>query len=357
MTASLTSTPNASSLLDFKSGVTLVRTSADPYLALPDGRVLVVSPLPASASGTDTALTASTLQFGGNSGILTRSRLFRWETLGQVQVAPENRPGHRIKLAADARFDETAQDVFTNQLGTFGYASLGDLAANRPASFTRTLTSPTRVGGDWNAFLSAGDLWRATSTLQLIYGLRADANHFTETPAFNRPYSSRFGLRTDDAPNSIDLSPRLGFTWQATRHDDPRWNGSVLKSRRRIAIGGAVGSTGLAGSTIRLSCVGSAVPTPDWHRSAATRRFPPRAPVAPAAGRRGTERPGGRSALSPRPKLALQPRLRLDDRQERGERRGVLSLNGNRPGTLDDNFLGESRFTLGDEGRAVFVPQ
>ena len=36
---------------------------------------------------------------------------------------------------------------------------------------------------------------------------------------------------------------------------------------------------------------------------------------------------------------------------------GVLSLNGNQPGTIDDNFLGRSRFTLGDEGRAVFVPQ
>ncbi len=359
LTASLTSTPNASSLLDFKTGVTVVRTSADPYLALPDGRVLVVSPLPASASGTDTALTASTLQFGGNSGVLTRSRLFRWETLGQVQIAPEKQPTHRIKFAADARLDETAQDVFTNQLGTFGYASLGDLAANRPASFTRTLTSPTRVGGDWNAFVSAGDLWRATSTVQLIYGLRADANHFTETPAFNPAVLSRFGLRTDDAPSSIDLSPRLGFTWQASPRTTIRGGTGQFRNlvdASLLAVPSV--STGLAGSAIRLSCVGSAVPTPDWRGYAAD----PSSIPATCAGGTG-------------PLVDAAPSVQVVDshyRPARGWRSnlgfastiarnvvsvdGVLSLNGNQPGTLDDNFLGHSRFTLGDEGRAVFVP-
>jgi len=265
LTAALTSTPNASSLIDLKSGITVVRTSADPYLALPDGRVLVVSPLAATASAGDSASTVSTLQFGGNSGLLTRSRLFRWETVGQVQLAPESRPAHRLKFAADARFDETAQDVFSNQLGTFGYASLGDLAENRPASFNRTLVSPTRRGGDWNAFLSAGDLWRATSTLQLIYGLRADASRFTETPAFNQAVLTRFGLRTDDAPNSIDVSPRFGLTWQASPRTTIRGGTGEFRNLVDASLLSVPSvSTGLAGSTLRLSCVGSAVPAPDW---------------------------------------------------------------------------------------------
>jgi hypothetical protein len=358
LTASLTSAMGASTLADVKSGVTLVRSSADPYLTLPDGRALVVSALPVSGIDT-TSTTASTLQFGGNSGMHTDSRLFRWETVGQLQVIPEGHPAHRIKFAADGRFDQTSQDVFSNQLGTFSYSSLADLAANRPASFTRTLTSPTRQGGEWNAYLAAGDLWRARPSLQLIYGLRADANVFTTTPAYNPAVFTRFGLRTDDAPSSIDLSPRLGFTWQATPATAVR--GGTGQFRNLVdasLLATPFVTTGLPGTTLRLSCVGSAVPIPDWHSYTLD---PASIPTTCVGG-------GG-------PLVDAAPNVQAVDANYRPQRSwrsnlgvastvaknvvsidGVLSLNGNQPGTYDDNLLRQARFTLSDEGRAVFVP-
>src|SRR5581483_7372551 len=52
-------------LADVRSGITLTHNAADPYLALPDGRVIVASTLPDSTGG------LATLAFGGNSGMTT----------------------------------------------------------------------------------------------------------------------------------------------------------------------------------------------------------------------------------------------------------------------------------------------
>src|SRR5262249_41985170 len=132
----------------------------------------------------------------------------------QLQFFPPQRTTHRVKLVADARYDTFDQNLLSNGFGTFSYNSLQDLSAGQPASFTRTLTAPTRTGGEWNAFLSAGDLWRVNQHWQLLYGARIDGNVFTRSPAFNPALSSALGVRTENAPSSIDVSPRLGFNWQ-----------------------------------------------------------------------------------------------------------------------------------------------
>jgi hypothetical protein len=141
-------------LADVKSGLTLTKNASDPYLALPDGRTLVASTFPDATGG------VSTLQFGGNSSMNTDSKSARWETVANVQLFASGNVKHRVKLSADARFDSYSQDVRSNALGTFAFNSLADLAANQPASFTRTLSAPTRSGGEWNGYLSVGDLWR-----------------------------------------------------------------------------------------------------------------------------------------------------------------------------------------------------
>jgi len=88
-----------------------------------------------------------------------------------------------------------------------------DLAANRATSFTRTLSSPARTGGEWNGFASIGDLWRVSPTFSLLYGARIEANAFTSAPAYNPAVEQAFGARTDHAPDTWHASPRLGFTW------------------------------------------------------------------------------------------------------------------------------------------------
>ncbi|HMA24305.1 MAG: carboxypeptidase-like regulatory domain-containing protein, partial [Gemmatimonas sp.] len=195
LTAFYTTLFGPSYLADVKSGVTFTHNTSDPYLSLPDGRALVVSSFPGGGGG------VSTLQFGGNGNMQTDTRAWRWETNAQMQFYPPGALTHRLKLAADARFDDFSQDLFGNRLGTFSYNSLTDLAANRPSSFTRTLTAPTRRGGEWNGFASLGDLWRVNEKLQVIYGARVDGNVFTQTPELNPLVSSAFGLHTDRGPN------------------------------------------------------------------------------------------------------------------------------------------------------------
>src|SRR4029077_13362999 len=136
-----------------------------------------------------------------------------WETLGSLQLYPPGAVTHRVKLAADVRFDAYSRDATSNRLGTFSYNSLADLAANQPAAFTRTSARVT-IGSEWNAFVSLGDLWRINPSWQLIYGLRAEGNAFTSRPELNPALVSALGIQNDGAPNSLSLSPRLAVNWQ-----------------------------------------------------------------------------------------------------------------------------------------------
>ena len=338
-------------LADLRTGLTLTHNVTDPYLSLPDGRTLVVSTFPDQTQGT------STLLFGGNGAMSTNVRAWRWETRGELQLYPPSRATHRVKFTGDARYDAYAQDLFGNRFGTFSYASLADLAANQPASFTRTLDAPTRRGGEWNGFGALGDLWRVSQHLQVIYGARVDANMFTSAPAFNPALFQSLGVRTDRAPNGIGVSPRLGFTWQSS---GKTIRGGVGEFRNLVdasLLAAPSVSTALPGSLNRVTCIGSAVPTPDWTSFA---NDPSTIPTQCA--------PGSPAYVDAAPDVqVVDPRFRPQQswRANFGGSssalknvysiEGVLSLNRDQPGVYDRNFSGVPRFFTSDEGRPVFV--
>ena len=338
-------------LADLRTGLTVTRNVTDPYLSLPDGRALVVSSFPDQTQG------ASTLQFGGNGAMSSNVRAWRWETRGELQLYPPGRATHRVKFTADARYDDYAQDVFANRLGTFSYSSLADLAANQPSSFTRTLDAPTRRGGEWNAFGALGDLWRVSQHLQLIYGARVDGNAFTSVPAFNPALSQSLGVRTDRAPNSIGVSPRIGFTWQ---NNGRTIRGGVGEFRNLVdasLLAAPSVSTGLPGSLTRLTCLGSSVPIPDWTSFA---NDPSTIPTQCASGS------GAFVDAAPnvqvvdaafRPQRSWRANLGSSSSAFRNvySIEGVVSLNRDQPGIYDRNFSAVPRFLTSDEGRPVYV--
>lgn len=341
-----------SSLFDARSGLTSMRSASDPLVTLPDGRALVVSSLGDGSSG------ISTLQFGGNGTTQSSTRALRWETNAQLQLYPPGAATHRVKIAADARYDTFDQTLSANQFGTFSYNSVSDVAANRPVSFTRTLIDPTRRGGEWNAFASIGDLWRVSPSLQLLYGVRADANVFTTRPALNDAVFDRFGLRTSAAPNGVDLSPRLGFNWLQSAGRTIR--GGVGEFRNIVdpsLLAPASVSTGLPGTTLRLSCIGTAVPVPDWTSYLDDPANIPQTcaggagPLADAAPVVQLVDPSYRPQRSWRSNLGISSSAWKNVYSVDA----VLSDNLNQPGTLDANFTRAPRFTLSDEGRPVYV--
>ena len=122
---------------------------------------------------------------------------------------------HRLKLTSELRRDAYAQDQTTNLLGTFTFNSLADLAAGRPASFTRQLSPRERERErSSSAALSLGDSYRPTHDLQLQYGVRLDGNRFDDDAGVQpATSSSRSACATTTCRTRSTSSPRVGFSW------------------------------------------------------------------------------------------------------------------------------------------------
>jgi carboxypeptidase family protein len=362
-----------------RSGLTYGRNRSAAYLALPDARVLVQSdPSPGSGQvlGSGDGGVAS-LSFGGASGFGNDVTQKTWESTADVQFFAEGTPRHRVKLNGDVRLDLFAQDIAANRLGTFGYNSLAEVAANTPSSFSRTLNNPARSGGEWNAFLAASDLFRLSPSWQFMYGARVEGNEFTAAPAYNPQVDQSFGVRTDATPNSMHVSPRVGFTYNRSGQirNAQIGNGVGLFSFGAPGVlrggfgefrsltpppllSGPMAATGLANSLTRVSCIGSAVPTPDWNAFLLSSSSIPVACASSGA--------GNLSDIAPTIQL-IDPRYG-PPRSWRGNLSwysswhdlnytlgGLYSLNLNQPALTDLNFAGAPRFTLADESRPVYV--
>lgn len=353
-----------------RSGFTFSRNRSTPYLTLPGGSVLVGSSFPDGTGG------LTSLAFGGNGARLSDTRQWTWETTSMTQLYAHGRDTHRVKLDADSRVDGIRQETNSNSFGSFAFNSLGDLASNQPSSFTRELNAPTLHGSVWNGYVALGDLWRKSSAFQVMYGARLEANHYMSAPEFNPAVESTFGLRTDHAPNTVHISPRIGFTWiRKPEGDGIRFNqigqfriGPVSYVRGGIGefrnilpanlLTNASIATGLPSGLQSLTCVGAATPVPSWGQyltdpasiptqclGGATPVFTDAAPTVQLFD------PGYTAPRSWRGNLAYSSSYRLLTYSIEG----LYSLNLNQPGRTDVNFANVPRFTLADEGRPVFV--
>jgi len=353
LTAMFSNVSQRGFLTDIRSGITAVRSTSDPYLALPDGRVLVASTFP------DADAAVSTLQFGGNSALSTIQRNFRWETLSSLQLYPPGAVTHRVKIAADVRYDVFSQDLVSNRLGTYTFNSLGDLAANQPAAFTRTLSASAINGGEWNAFIAAGDLWRVSPQWQVIYGARVEANTFTSTPTLNASLVSALGTRNDHAPSTVAVSPRLGVNWQDGRGKVVRAGiGQFRNITDASLLSVPLSTTGLPGGVSRISCIGSDVPSPNWSTFAADPSAIPTQCVNASSAFVDAAPPVQYIDRSFQPTRSWRGNLGYQSSLLRNVYSIDLvgSLNLDQPGTFDRNFAGAPAFTVPNEGRTVYVP-
>ena len=263
------------------------RQNTDPYLVAPIGRVTVASRLETGEQS------LTNLQFGGNPSLpqVTHTRLF--EATDELSwVSPGG--AHRFKLGALVNADRASVGQVSNRHGSFFYNSLADLDANRPVQFTRTIAGRDRLAGSDNAAVYLGDAWRKSPAFQMTYGLRLEGTRFPRAPELNPDVEARFGRRTDRSPSELHLSPRVGFTYflgapaavaENTRggrrqgaggaagfpggFNQSGWiiRGGAGEFRGRISsnlVAAAVEATGLPGGQSILTCIGDAVPTPNW---------------------------------------------------------------------------------------------
>ena len=396
------------------------RQNTDPYLIAPDGRVTMAGTL---ADGTQSV---TSLQFGGNPSLPqeTHSRLL--EASDEVSYVSKG-GAHRVKLGGLLNADRSTVGSIPNRYGTFSYNSLADFEANRPAQFTRTISGRDRLAGSNSAALYLGDAWRQSPRFQMVYGLRFEGTRFPTDPQFNPEVETLFSRRTDHSPSELHASPRLGFTYSmgapgnapaqnggntpaatagtpgaatpapAAAGADGRgqggggqggggfggrgggpgggfnasawtFRGGVGEFRGKISSNLAAtanDATGLLGGQSTLTCIGAAVPIPDWTAYLGDVASIPTQCLDVAGGTSGVPLSGQRRNVTVFEDGFSAPKVWRTSLG--GSRRffqrynfsldGSLAYGVNQTGAHDLNLDATPKFTLANEGgRPVFSP-
>jgi hypothetical protein len=352
---------------DVKTALTRRSYSLTHNAQLPAGNVLLGS------VALDGTLDGGRASFGGTPAFSADTVAWRWETTAETQLL--TRGGHHLKLTTQARLDRLGVAAGPPDMGVYTFNSLHDLAANSPALFSRRALPPAVTGGEWLGSVAVGDLWRASRTLSLIYGVRADASRFVGGLSANGAVDGVFGVRTSYTPRSMDVSPRLRFTWTHV--------GTELQGKKGVpatSIGRASGPTTtvrggvgefvgvlpgdlLLGAgrngTRTVVCSADAVPAPDWFSYSSD---PESIPNSCASGEPSAFASSGRrveffgrdfsSMRSWRGNLTVLHRFSEFDMSVDG----AYSISPNLGSAIDLNFSGRPRFALVDEAeRPVFV--
>ena len=142
-------------LNDTKVGVSVHRLTTTPYIALPDGRVLVSSSLATTQGG------VASLAFAGNASLDAARTTVTWEATNETYFYWRGSPTHKGKLYADTRLDGYSIDNAFNHLGSYSYNSLSQLMSE-----TRTFNSvgSFTLNYDYNF---AGELKKITDSTNM----------------------------------------------------------------------------------------------------------------------------------------------------------------------------------------------
>lgn len=345
------------------------RNEGDPAVNLPSGRVRVNSAFNDGTNG------VQMLSFGGNQFLGTSQSNFSVQAMNTLSWFSANNK-HRLKLGTEFRSDAATQDQTINRLGSFTYNSLADLQAGVPVSFSRTLSPRERSTSQLIGAVSLGDSYRRTDRLQFQYGVRVDGTRFLDNPTYNPDVEQKLGVRNDYVPSGFFVSPRAGFSWQygtapqigafAGAFRGPRavvrGGVGVFQNTPQVTlIGGAIDNTGLPSAIQQLTCVGAAVPVPDWAAYADPSRIPTRC----ADGSTGTVFANSAPNVSLFAKDYSLPRSIRSNLSWSGpilrnrfnaSFDATYSLNQHQTSFVDRNFAGTTRFTLdGEAARPMYV--
>lgn len=288
-------------LNEMTAGYEYYSDDSDPYTQLPTGSVRVGTDFSDGRTG------LSSLSFGGGEGDYYE-RSSNGELQNELSWLPSNGK-HKVKFGGRVSFNRSNYFYFPGSplLGTYTYLTIEDLIANRPASYDRVITNTPRNTSSKNSSLWIGEEFKASDAWQLQGGFRMDFAHPGTFPLYNPAVDQAFGVRTDNIPRDVGMSPRVGFSWtsaarrgrgtaggastlgglsaEAVRSMSPDMVSSIVSMQRAstlpgIGVTGTFGayrgtvntgtiaelveSTGLPGTRITLSCVGDAVPIPNW---------------------------------------------------------------------------------------------
>jgi hypothetical protein len=163
-----------------------------------------------STSGALITLNSGTHESAQNNGLSSHSVAIKDNltlALGRRHVSTIGAEVERFRADRGGR---------AGSYGTWSFASLDNLALGVADRYEVRIdfdnASVAARGVQYAAY--AGDQWQATDRLSLTSGVRADLFAVDGHPPYRPLVDSIFGRRTDQMPRRrVELSPRLGFTW------------------------------------------------------------------------------------------------------------------------------------------------
>jgi hypothetical protein len=348
-------------LTDVSTTLNAHTNRTDPYLALPEGRVRVLSAL----STGDSALTW--LTFGGNPTAATRDGTTTWQAHASTKwISFDGK--HQFHVGGDLYTERLSADRPNNPLGIFEFESLEALGVGRAMRFTReTQTSEERALGTRAGFY-LDNRWTARPRLSIQYGMRLDVNRLAAPIPYNAAVDTLFGRRTDVLPRLAQLSPRLGLQWRYERMDPPGRlpsdisisTGRYQQSLGAVAALAASQATGLPSATRVLDCVGDAVPAATWASYQTDQATIPGTCVDGSGGTPVTSTVPRVQFYDPmyQPPVRWLTAITWNSRAWTEFQVALLHSRGTaRRSVIDDNLRTTPTFTLPDEGaRPVYAP-
>jgi hypothetical protein len=264
-------------------------TTAGPFAEGPQARVAV-------SAQTQSTLGTTIARLGGGMGSNQATRTIGYlRSAGSTALANE---AHRIAVGQEVHIERYESTRSSGRAATYDFPSVEAFGKNAPSSFRRLLTDSRQVGRSRHVAIWFADQWRATPRLGVEGGLRFDdGRHYGDGVPDSR-VDSLFDVRTTALPSYAGVSPRIGASWLVRRRDTvmvPSPAGELVAAQvldlsslsglpqtnqgAGVTVFGSVGlyrgtfsttrTASLAGARadgpeLVLTCVGEAVPVPEW---------------------------------------------------------------------------------------------
>ncbi len=174
---------------------------------------------------------------------------------------------HVVILGADVERFSMRRSGSAGSYGAWSFLSLDALQAGVADHYDERIdfgaASSRIVGGQYAAYI--GDAWQATAGVSLSGGLRADMLAIDSHAPYQPLVDSIFGRRTDEMPrHRVELSPRLGFSWDVSRAARQQFRGGmgIFTSSYPLAWPQTALSSYGAGGLLHCSRASSASPAP-----------------------------------------------------------------------------------------------
>ncbi len=176
------------------------------------------------------------------------------------------RSTHVVTLGADVERFSMRREGVGGTYGAWSFLSLDALQAGVADRYDERIDfggANRIVGGQYAAYV--GDAWQATERVSLSGGMRADMLAIESHAPYQPLVDSIFGRRTDEMPrHRVELSPRLGFTWDVSRAVQQQFRGGIgiFTSSYPLAWPQTALSSYGAGGLLHCSRASAALPAP-----------------------------------------------------------------------------------------------